>query len=250
VKISVIIPYFNRKQHLLLTLEQLLKQRPVQGDFGILVIDDGSLISIEERNLSSKIRWFRTTHQGAASARNIGISEAKGDIYVFIDCDILVGPDFIDNHIDFHKNNPNTVAVGLRYNLLENGLSREDSRKKILDRYGFSCVSFLKHPWFMSYTCHVSIPATKDKQERFDPFFVFWGLEDVEWAYRLYKRSFDFKLIQGALAWHQYHDRNLGKGDQIYVKSKDGMYIFDQLDFRSVYQGEKQIVLRKKLPSL
>ncbi|MBS0585882.1 MAG: hypothetical protein JSR76_06240, partial [Verrucomicrobia bacterium] len=37
---------------------------------------------------------------------------------------------------------------------------------------------------------------------------------------------------------------------RVHVKSKDGMYIFDQLDFRSGYQSEKQIVLRKKLPSL
>ncbi|GAI18410.1 unnamed protein product, partial [marine sediment metagenome] len=41
--------------------------------------------------------------KGSAAARNYGLSKAQGEVIVFIDSDVIVGPDFIEEHLSYHK---------------------------------------------------------------------------------------------------------------------------------------------------
>ncbi|GAG66665.1 unnamed protein product, partial [marine sediment metagenome] len=34
---------------------------------------------------------------------NYGLSEARGEVIIFIDSDIIVGSDFIEEHLSYHK---------------------------------------------------------------------------------------------------------------------------------------------------
>lgn len=81
LKVSVIIPFFNRISFTIESVESVLAQ--THKNWELLLIDDGSTDDltalqalIEE---DKRIRLLASPHLGAASARNLGIREASGD---------------------------------------------------------------------------------------------------------------------------------------------------------------------------
>jgi glycosyltransferase involved in cell wall biosynthesis len=88
IKISVVIPAYNREN----TIEKCLKSVINQSyaPYEIIVVDDGStdhtINKIEEMHCD-KIRILKQNHKGAQAARNKGIVEAKGDYIAFLDSD-------------------------------------------------------------------------------------------------------------------------------------------------------------------
>ena len=97
---SIVIPTYDRKPILekcLLALET----QDYSGHYEVVVVDDGSN--------DGTVEWLRDTnfphvrlicqdHQGPSAARNLGVEQAKGDIIIFIDSDLVVLPGFLSNH--------------------------------------------------------------------------------------------------------------------------------------------------------
>lgn len=85
---SVIIPLYNKEAYILETLDSVLKQ--TFSDFEIIIVDDGS--SDNSLNLVSKFEdpkliIVKQKNSGASSARNKGISLAKGKYIALLDAD-------------------------------------------------------------------------------------------------------------------------------------------------------------------
>ncbi len=209
MKATVIIPYYERKEYIQKILDALLKQTVNSDDYEIIVVDDGSKDSIENI-IPLNVCLISTKHKGAAAARNRGVLHAKGDIVIFLDSDIIVTNTFVENHCRFHEKNANSVALGPRLHMDsdEKVIQSIDTRLKLLMRYN-KTISELNHPWFMTYTCNVSVSKELATQEPFDEHFISWGLEDSEWAYRLYKRKSSFSFIEALKSFHLYHDRSM-----------------------------------------
>ena len=100
VDISVVIPLFNKRALIGDTLDTVLDQTLTPLE--ILVIDDGSddggpdlVLSKAAAPSSSRIRLIRKVNGGVSSARNRGLSEARGDFIAFLDGDDLWTPDFL-----------------------------------------------------------------------------------------------------------------------------------------------------------
>ena len=89
MKVSVIIPTYNRKLSLIRCLNALPK------DVEIIVVDDGGTDGtadiIHEVNHPDLI-LVRQSNSGPASARNAGISRATGDYLAFTDDDCVPPP--------------------------------------------------------------------------------------------------------------------------------------------------------------
>jgi glycosyltransferase involved in cell wall biosynthesis len=87
VKISVIIPTFNRVGRIGRAITSVLSQT-IQAD-EIIVIDDGSsdeTSSVIEQYFPT-VKYFRQRNKGVSSARNAGVRMAKGDWIAFLDSD-------------------------------------------------------------------------------------------------------------------------------------------------------------------
>jgi glycosyltransferase involved in cell wall biosynthesis len=97
MKISVIIPLFNKQDTIRKTLESVLNQTSLPEE--VIVVNDGSTDGSGSVVESLKIPFVRLINQvnaGVSSARNKGINEAKGDWIAFLDADDIWMPHFLE----------------------------------------------------------------------------------------------------------------------------------------------------------
>ena len=93
MKLSVIIPAYNRQQYVGSALRSLLRQR-AEIDLDIIVVDDGSTDGTTEiiesfKRESPQIRLFRQPNKGVSAARNTGLRHVPPDaeLVSFLDSD-------------------------------------------------------------------------------------------------------------------------------------------------------------------
>ncbi|MFD0762122.1 glycosyltransferase family 2 protein [Lutibacter aestuarii] len=85
--VSVIIPTYNREKYLLQALNSVANQ--TYTNLEIIVVDDGSDINYAEK-ICEKIKnckYYYKRNGGLSSARNYGVSKAKGEYIAFLDDD-------------------------------------------------------------------------------------------------------------------------------------------------------------------
>lgn len=121
--ISVIIPVYNGEK----TLEHTLKTLFVQTyqDVEIIVVNDGSTDSTENilNKWSSKIRIINKKNGGVSSARNLGITEAKGEYIAFVDCDDECECNMLEKmYCALQKENAEYVIAGMQKKIQGKGL--------------------------------------------------------------------------------------------------------------------------------
>ena len=89
MKISVIIPTYNRKKYIKRAIDSVIRQS--YKPFEIIVIDDGSTDGtyefIKKSYSSSQISLEKQINNGVSSARNKGVKLANGDWIAFLDSD-------------------------------------------------------------------------------------------------------------------------------------------------------------------
>lgn len=108
VKVSAIIPTYNRAKYVVEALESALKQS--YTNYEILIIDDGSTDHTKEVLkpfiLANQIIYIYKANGGPASARNAGIKITRGEYIAFLDSDDLWLPDKLEQqvkYLDEHK---------------------------------------------------------------------------------------------------------------------------------------------------
>ena len=105
--VSVIIPAYNAAKYLGEALESVLNQTFTPHE--IIVINDGSPDTDQlERELqpyASRVHYIKQENQGAAAARNVGVSAASGEFVAFLDADDKWSPKFLKKQIEFLKSN-------------------------------------------------------------------------------------------------------------------------------------------------
>ena len=87
--VSVVIPAHNAASHLRICLQALLES--AAAPLEIIVVDDGSTDETRALALSFTVTVLDSDRRrGPAFARNLGASQAKGDVLFFLDADICV----------------------------------------------------------------------------------------------------------------------------------------------------------------
>ena len=91
-RISIIIPAYNYEKFVAAAIESALGQE--DGDFEIIVVDDGSKDRTGEvaSSFGERIRYIRKENAGLPAARNTGIGAARGKYFVFLDADDIMFP--------------------------------------------------------------------------------------------------------------------------------------------------------------
>jgi glycosyltransferase involved in cell wall biosynthesis len=100
--VSIIVPAYNAERFLARTLRSALQQTYVT--FEMIVIDDGSTdstgaVARDFAQSDERIRVISVANGGVAKARNIGISEAAGELVAFLDADDLWHPTKLERQV-------------------------------------------------------------------------------------------------------------------------------------------------------
>jgi len=95
ISLSIIVPVFRAEQFLEQCVQSLLNQGFYDGEYEIILVDDGSddncpKICDHYAELYTQIRVIHQENKGLSEARNAGIREAKGKYVTFVDADDYV----------------------------------------------------------------------------------------------------------------------------------------------------------------
>jgi glycosyltransferase involved in cell wall biosynthesis len=104
--LSIIIPYFNTGEIFKRTLHFLHNAvMAYGGQVEVIVVDDGSTFRplLKDWLQYDEQCILHPVNQGRTAARNTGLSEASGDIILFMDSDILVDESLILEHAAIHQ---------------------------------------------------------------------------------------------------------------------------------------------------
>lgn len=112
--VSVIIPVYNVKNYLDKCLKSVVNQ--TYGKLEIILVDDGStdgsdtMCDIWKKN-DSRIKVIHKKNGGLSDARNVGISNAKGEYITFIDSDDFIDKDMIEGLVNGVEKNECDIGI-------------------------------------------------------------------------------------------------------------------------------------------
>jgi glycosyltransferase involved in cell wall biosynthesis len=212
MKISVVIPTYNRLALLKNTLESLARQTFNKEDFEVLVIDDGSTDGtrewLQEQKFPYRLRVFFPDHGGAAKARNLGIQEASGEVILFTDDDCSPSAHLINLHFAAHssaRKKKNLVVRGpvVIVKSIKEIETNEQSESNGLPSKEFQSSKSSILNFSMNFFCTSNASVRKEwllKAGLFDESFQRW--EDAELGFKLRNLGLKMKFILPAVVFH------------------------------------------------
>jgi glycosyltransferase involved in cell wall biosynthesis len=112
MKVSVVIPTYNRGRSIVDAITSVLTQR--HADLELIVVDDGSTDDTASRVAAihdRRLRYVRGEHEGVSAARNLGVKRAGGALLAFLDSDDLWRPDKLASEVAVLTHHPAVDVV-------------------------------------------------------------------------------------------------------------------------------------------
>lgn len=112
--ISIIIPAFNQINILRKNIASILQPETANIHKEIIIVDDCSnqMLSILKEEFPEIIYIRNHSNKGPAASRNIGIKEARGDVLLFIDSDVIINGKILEKVNTFFQDPNNYALVG------------------------------------------------------------------------------------------------------------------------------------------
>lgn len=118
MKISVVIPLFNKKDSILRAIHSVLNQTVLPAE--IIIVNDGSTDGSEQLVEHSQFPLVRLLHQenaGVSAARNKGIEMAKEEWIAFLDADDEWKPNYLQEIVKLKQDFPSCNVLATSYDL-------------------------------------------------------------------------------------------------------------------------------------
>ena len=134
-QVSVIIPMYNQEKYVGRCLRSLLKQTIPEGDYEIIVINDGSTDNSVEalKPFMGDIRYHKNEERlGLPASLNIAIKKARGQFIVRVDADDFVHWDYLKILSMHLQMNHDIDAIACDYQLV-------NDEQEVLER-GVNCL--------------------------------------------------------------------------------------------------------------
>lgn len=122
MKFSIIIPAYNEEKYITKCLQSVFSQQGM-FDYEVIVVDNNSQDRTAEivRNQFPRAKIIQEPKRMVTVIRNRGASEAKGDVLIFIDADVIVPSDHLKKLKNKFTLDDKIVAVAGSYNFFEEG---------------------------------------------------------------------------------------------------------------------------------
>jgi GT2 family glycosyltransferase len=116
MRISVVVPTYNRKAIVTRTVELLFAQDCPRDSYEIVtVVDgskDGSAEALQGMRAPCEFRVLKQENRGLAGARNTGLGAARGEVVLFLDDDMLSDRGLVSAHLAAHHQQIGIACFG------------------------------------------------------------------------------------------------------------------------------------------
>ncbi len=204
-KYSIIIPVYNRPDHMQWLLECLSKQN--YKNFEVIVVESGSSIKsdevVEKFKNNLDIKYIFKGNDGQGLSRNRGMEEAIGDYFIILDSDILIPNNYLEN-LDNHLKNEYLDAFGGPDKL-------HPHSSPIQVALNFCMTSFLttggtrgkKVRVGKYYPRSFNMGVSRKVYEKVGGFNIPFMGEDIEWGHRIIHAGFKTGIVESAYVHHE-----------------------------------------------
>ena len=107
------MPAYNAAQLIGESIQSVIDQE--WDNWELIIVDDGSTDGTDQITAQfedRRIRCFKKQNGGVSSARNMGLSKIRGDLFCFLDADDLMTSDSISSRHQIFANHPELEFVG------------------------------------------------------------------------------------------------------------------------------------------
>ena len=213
MKISVIIPTYNRSGFLESAIDSVLAQ--ISRDYELIIVDDGSADATLAliKSYGDALISIRQDNRGPSAARNCGIKASRGELIAFLDSDDRWHPDKLLLQVEAMEREPAYLISHTGEVWYRNGelLQQKKKHKKLSG-------DIFKRSLSM---CMVSMSTVIARRELFDHIGFFDEAlpccEDYDFWLRA-SRRYHFLLIDEPLTF-----KDGGRADQVSVIYRIGM---------------------------
>ena len=224
--VTVILPCYMGQQELALTFAGLSKQTYPHHLIEVIVVDDGSDPPIKvpsQLPFETSVVVQERDGFGLARARNLGAENAKGEILIFLDCDMIPEPQLVEAHSRWHHENEFGLTLGFRSHADFSGISPEDLIQANEFEGLVSGRKVTTPQWIEFHMGRTKNLTSADSDlfriatggnlgvrksffettGGFDSSFRQWGGEDIEFGFRAFNLGAVLIPERLAKAWHQ-----------------------------------------------
>lgn len=258
-EISVVMGVYNQVNVIEKVLKSYEEQTIGTHAFEVILVDsestDGTTELIKNLDASYSLRVIVQKNQGKGEARNTGVREAKSDLILITDADMIADKQLLQTHVNAHKESKEpSIFEGKTFNLKTLEWPTEEK----------NMYSYIKNPprnkkkigWWYCLTGNLSLSKQIFESEGgFSRELNGYGYEDLELGYRFNKKRIPLRFLSNAINYH-YHivdnDEKLkikekaGKSGRIFIKLHPELKRFIGINPISVFLF-KQIKKRGKL---
>ncbi|NQT27601.1 glycosyltransferase [candidate division KSB1 bacterium] len=208
---SVIVPSYNRLDEIQALVASLKVQTFLKSRFETIVVDDGSTdgtvdwVQANQELLEMNLRCIQQDHQGPGAARNLGMSKAQGQYFVFIDSDCTAPPDWLERIHAVLEADSSIQGFG----------GRDDARldfPPLLKAINYSMTSFLttgglrggrKKRLAKFYPRSFNMGIHRDLYKKIGGFGSLRHGQDIEFSHRMIQSNAKIEHIPDSVVYHR-----------------------------------------------
>jgi glycosyltransferase involved in cell wall biosynthesis len=186
VRLSVIVPIFDASVTLSRCIEALVAS--IGPDDEVIVVDDGSSdggVCVLDPSLRGRIRSVRSeTNIGRGPIRNVGARHASGEVLLFVDSDVVVHPEAVEQVRAAFAIDPGRVAMFGSYDV-------RPAAENLVSQYR----NLLHHHGHQSHGDQATHFWTGLGAVRRDVYLSLGGLDEGRWARDMEDVEFGHRLV-------------------------------------------------------
>jgi GT2 family glycosyltransferase len=212
VRLSVVIPTFNRPDALPRTVAALARQTLDPAEIELIVVEDAkntAPVVLGPQPFDARV--LKGEVPGASSARNVGWQAARNPVVLFLGDDIVPARETLARHSELHERHPADDVGVLGHVRWARSLKRT-SFMLWLDRgiqFDYPSISGREAGPGHFYTANVSVKrAALERVNGFDAEAFPFGYEDIDLGLRLFEAGFRLIYEPAARAEH-FHQPDL-----------------------------------------
>jgi glycosyltransferase involved in cell wall biosynthesis len=210
--ITVLIDTYNQEAFIEEAVISVLRQDEPPQEVEILVVDDGSSDGTPEivRKFVPRVRLIQKQNGGQASALNLGISEARGEIVAFLDGDDWWASSKLKAVVDSFQRNPEVELVGHGITeIRSDGFQRVEVPNSEYQFRISSITDAKKFRLLRGFLGTSRMAFRRTLLERIGPVPEVLRFEADEYLFTIGGLSADVLILDKPYTFYRVHDKNL-----------------------------------------